>query len=592
MPAPAPDRPHILTVNLEDYFQVGAFNRFVQHGQWDRFQARLPAHTQLTLDLLDKYGAKATFFVLGWVADHFPEVVREVAARGHEVASRGYYHRGVAGLTPDEFRDDLLRAKRALERAAGREVVGYRMADGWLRPSDLWALDVLAAEGYKYDASIAPVGRRYADQPWRRFVHLHQTTAGPLYEVPVSAVRACGFDLPIGGGNWIRQLPGWAMRRAADRWTAAGHAPFVLYFHTWELDPDQPRLSTGGRLTALRQYRNLHRMEERLAGYLSRYRFAPAADWLGVTRAPVDAISRAVTDTPPPSFRPTVPIESADRRPPVTIVVPLYNEELLVPYLANTLRKVRSAFAPSYQLRFVLVDDGSTDATWPAMKEAFVDAADVWLIQHERNRGVAAAILTGIRAADTEIVCSMDGDCTYDPMVLLRMIPRLTPEVDLVTASPYHPAGGVRNVPGWRLLLSKGASFLYRRVLRNKLHTYTSCCRVYRRSAVKEIRLKNGHFLGVAELLGRLDLSGRRVVEHPAVLDVRLLGRSKMKTLRTIAGHLRLLGWLLLAWLIPGRRKTLLSRNERDQALHLLFDTAGTPCHAALADAPAGRPAK
>jgi hypothetical protein len=157
---------------------------------------------------------------------------------------------------------------------------------------------------------------------------------------------------------------------------------------------------------------------------------------------------------------------------------------------------------------------------------------------------VAAAILSGIRAAGTEIVCSIDCDCTYDPHGLAAMIPRLADGVDLVTASPYHPKGRVLNVPAWRLSLSRGASFLYRLVLRQKLYTYTSCFRVYRRSAVAELALREEGFLGVAEILARLDLQGSVIVEHPATLEVRLLGQSKMKVLRSVAGHLRLLAQL------------------------------------------------
>jgi glycosyltransferase involved in cell wall biosynthesis len=133
-------------------------------------------------------------------------------------------------------------------------------------------------------------------------------------------------------------------------------------------------------------------------------------------------------------------------------------------------------------------------------------------IHHERNLGVAAAIITGIRNAETEIVCSIDCDCTYDPHTLQEMIPKLAAGVDMVTASPYHPQGQVRNVPSWRLGLSKAASFLYRRVLRQKLYTYTSCFRVYRRSIMHDLDLRNGHFIGVAEMLGMLDLRGAEIV--------------------------------------------------------------------------------
>ncbi|HKB40211.1 MAG TPA: glycosyltransferase, partial [Gemmataceae bacterium] len=149
-------------------------------------------------------------------------------------------------------------------------------------------------------------------------------------------------------------------------------------------------------------------------------------------------------------------------------------------------------------------------------------------------------------------VCSIDCDCTYDPHEAAKMVPLLTEGVDVVTASPYHPDGQVRNVPCWRLFLSKLSSFLYRRVLRQKLYTYTSCFRLYRRSAVVGLNVRETGFLGVAEILGKLDLKGSRIVEFPAVLEVRMLGRSKMKTLRTILGHLRLMNRLL--WLRLLRR--------------------------------------
>ncbi|OLD98260.1 MAG: hypothetical protein AUI36_45175 [Cyanobacteria bacterium 13_1_40CM_2_61_4] len=158
---------------------------------------------------------------------------------------------------------------------------------------------------------------------------------------------------------------------------------------------------------------------------------------------------------------------------------------------------------------------------------------------------MAASILTGIRRSEHETVCSIDCDCTYDPHELRKMIPLLAGDVDLVTASPYHPQGMVRNVPAWRLSLSKASSFLYRQVLRQKLHTYTSCFRVYRRSAAMKIELWENGFLGVSEMLGKLDLGGSRIVEYPATLEARMLGRSKMKVLRTIAGHMHLLLRLL-----------------------------------------------
>jgi len=216
---------------------------------------------------------------------------------------------------------------------------------------------------------------------------------------------------------------------------------------------------------------------------------------------------------------------------------------------------VATSLHDQYAFTFLFVDDGSTDGTWAVLQKLFGARTDCRLIQQERNQGIARAIQTGIRHADTAIVCSIDCDCTFDPHELRRMIPLLSEGVDLVTASPYHPQGEVKNVPAWRLLFSKGASRLYRIVLRQKLYTYTSCFRVYRREAAVSIPVKRGGFSGVTEMLGRLDLEGRRIVEFPTTLYVRTLGQSKMKLVPTIGGHLSLMARFVALRLL-GTRST------------------------------------
>ena len=230
----------------------------------------------------------------------------------------------------------------------------------------------------------------------------------------------------------------------------------------------------------------------------------------------------------------------------VSVVVPCFNEEAGLPALAAALRGLQVALADRYRFYWILVDDGSTDRTWELLLELFRPSGNSTLLRHDDNRGITAAILTGARHADTTAVCVIDSDGSYDLLELGRMIPLLTEGIDLVTASPYHPRAGVRHIPRWRLLLSRASSWLYRRVLRQKLFTYTSCFRVYRRTALVNLPVTESGFQGIAEILARLDLQGSRIVEHPAVLDVRRFGRSKMKVLRTIAGHLRLLGRLCL----------------------------------------------
>ncbi len=245
--------------------------------------------------------------------------------------------------------------------------------------------------------------------------------------------------------------------------------------------------------------------------------------------------------------QPSGDLRSSGGRIAITVVVPCFNEEAALPYLRDRLRSLRERLEGRYDMALILVDDASTDHTGSMMQQLFKQEPNCRRLRHSANRGVAAAILTGIRSAETEIVSSLDCDCSYDPAQLEGLLPRLVPGVDLVTGSPYHPQASVVDVPGWRLTLSRAASFLYRRILRHKLYTYTSCFRVYRRSAILALDLKEDGFLGIAELLARLDLQGSLIVEHPARLEVRRLGTSKMstskmKTARVAVSHLRLLG--------------------------------------------------
>lgn len=536
----------MLTVALEDYFHVTPLQSVIPQDRWYRFDMRLEASTRRTLDLLDECGARATFFVLGWVADAAPELVREVTDRGHEVAAKGYHHRDFRRHR-EEFEEDAVRAREALERATRRPVLGYRLAQHWLRQEDLWMLEVLSRAGYEYDSSLRVVFRNYAREPWRQFPHRVTIGRRPFLEVPLSSVRLLGYGIPIAGGNYWRQFPQTLVRRAIARWDRRYDAPLVMYFHTWELDPDQPRINGVPLRQQIRQYRNLRKMPGMVRYYLERYRFTSVADYFDLDADHSER--RAGPGTPAVAGRnggPAPVVAASLNLMPVSVVVPCYNEQESLPYLANTLRSVVDKLGDQYDFRFIFVDDSSSDQTWQTLHAVFGRNPRCTFVQHDRNRGVAAAIQSGLRSASTDIVCSMDCDCTYDPHEFGRMIPLLTDDVDVVTASPYHPLGSVKNVPRWRLFLSNGLSRLYRVILRQKLYTYTSCFRVYRRQATIGIPVVRGGFFGVAEMLGRLDLAGRRIVECPAELEARMLGRSKMKVLRTITGHLSLLFQLMM----------------------------------------------
>jgi polysaccharide deacetylase family protein (PEP-CTERM system associated) len=531
---------HLLTVLVEDYFHVGAFENLIHQRNWSNFEPRYEQNTLKTLDLLDQHDTKATFFVLGWIAEQNPKLVREIVSRGHEVASRGFYHRSLNNLTDEEFREDLRRTNRVLEEAAGQKIIGYRAAEKLSYENDQWVFDVLADEGFVYDASFLPTKKAERS---KRTSHQVHTSGKAVWEFPYST-RDLGLGLlPISGGNYFRQIPYTLMRHAVSNWHKKHEEPFVFYFHVWELDPEQPRISAASSYNRIRHYRKLDKMEWVLNENLELYDFTCAADLLGLK----DEIKLENTPAHLPALQPETAYRPAARtRTPVSVVIPCYNEEETLPYLSNTLRSVEKKLSDSgYKADFIFVDDCSKDATHEKLTQLFGGQKNVKILRHETNKGVAAGIMTGLNYASSEIVCSMDCDCTYDPHELANMLFLMTGNVDMVTASPYHKDGGVRNVPEWRLFLSKGASFLYRRALRSKLDTYTSCFRVYRRSSVVDLKLDETGFLGVAELLGRLDLTGGKIIEYPAVLEVRLFGISKMKTARTIFGHLKLLSRLI-----------------------------------------------
>jgi dolichol-phosphate mannosyltransferase len=224
----------------------------------------------------------------------------------------------------------------------------------------------------------------------------------------------------------------------------------------------------------------------------------------------------------------------------VSVVVPVFNERECVDRLIAALVSLEAEYGDRFEFEFVLVDDGSHDGTPDMLRELIAGRPNYRVVEHGKNRGIAAAIRTGIVHAQHEIVASMDADCSYDVVLLEKMIPLLAGNVDVVSASPYHPEGGVDDVAWWRLWLSQRASWLYRQVMRSKLHCYTGCFRVYRRSRVVDLVPRNSGYVGVAELLWLVDRQGGEIVECPAVLHKRIAGNSKMKIFREALRHLRL----------------------------------------------------
>jgi polysaccharide deacetylase family protein (PEP-CTERM system associated) len=269
-----------MSVDVEDYFHVSVFDGIVPRSRWEGMESRVVRNTERVLDLFDEYGVRSTFFVLGWVAERHRGLVRSIAARGHEVASHGYAHRLVYDQTPAAFRDDVRRAKQLLEDAAGCRVDGFRAPSYSITPRSLWALDILIDEGYRYDSSIFPIRHdRYGIPVSPREPFLIERERGALMEVPGSTVRLGPLNLPIAGGGYFRILPyGWT-RWGIARLNQQENRPAVFYFHPWEIDAEQPRLSVGW-LGRFRHYRNLDQTELRLRSLLTEFRFGTVASLL------------------------------------------------------------------------------------------------------------------------------------------------------------------------------------------------------------------------------------------------------------------------------------------------------------------------
>lgn len=252
-----------MTVDVEDYFQVSAFEGHVGKSQWQEWPQRVEGNTLRILELFEAHGVRATFFTLGWVAERYPDMVRQIAAAGHEIASHGWEHIRVNTQTPPEFRADIERTRKLLQDISGQPVAGYRAASYSIGASESWAWQELAEAGYRYSSSIVPIRHDlYGIPDAPRFAF--DVADGRLREIPITTVPLVGRNINCGGGGWFRLFPyafsSWAMRRVNRVDGQSG----IFYFHPWEIDPDQPRPDGLGLKTRFRHYLNLDRTYSRL----------------------------------------------------------------------------------------------------------------------------------------------------------------------------------------------------------------------------------------------------------------------------------------------------------------------------------------
>ena len=278
-----PDIANALTVDVEDYFQVSALAPYIARADWDRIPCRVERNVERILELLAKESARATFFILGWIAERHAPLVRHIAAAGHEVASHGYGHLRIHEQTPSEFSQDIRRAKSLLQDIAGAEVKGYRAPSFSIGPKTLWAFDEIAKAGYQYSSSVYPVRHDLYGMPEApRFPYRPRAE---LLEIPVTTAAVLNRNLPAGGGGYFRLLPYTISRALIRRINTLDRRPAVFYFHPWEIDAAQPRVPGTSLKTRFRHYVNLRRTEPRLRRLLRDFRwrrmdevFFPAPD--------------------------------------------------------------------------------------------------------------------------------------------------------------------------------------------------------------------------------------------------------------------------------------------------------------------------
>ena len=270
-----------LTVDVEDYFHVSAFSSSIDRDSWDSLESRVVKNTQALLALFEQHDVRATFFVLGWVAERYPELVRELAANGHEIACHGFSHRLVYEQSREQFEEETRRSKHLLEDITGDAVLGYRAASYSIVRESLWALDTLVDLGFVYDSSIFPVHHdRYGIPNAERIPHRMSTpNKRSIVEWPLATARFLGYRLPVAGGGYFRLLPYGLSRWGLASINRRERQPFIFYLHPWEIDPGQPRVPSS-LLSRFRHYTNLGKCEDRLRHLLGEFDFGTARDCL------------------------------------------------------------------------------------------------------------------------------------------------------------------------------------------------------------------------------------------------------------------------------------------------------------------------
>ncbi|NQZ25352.1 MAG: DUF3473 domain-containing protein [Colwellia sp.] len=261
----------VLTVDVEDYFHVSAFEKVINKSDWQSLEMRVERNTYRLLELFEQKQAKCTFFTLGWVAERCPNLIKAIVEQGHELASHGFAHQRATIMTPDEFRADVSKSKQILEDTSGQAIIGYRAPSFSFNDSNIWVYEILAELGFDYSSSTYPIEHDlYGVPDWPRFKY--QRPEGIL-EIPVPTVRKNDRNTGIGGGGYFRLYPYFLSKRRIDNYLSTEQQPYSFYFHPWEIDPEQPRVAGASVKSRLRHYLNLSRMEAKVVRLLEDYQW-------------------------------------------------------------------------------------------------------------------------------------------------------------------------------------------------------------------------------------------------------------------------------------------------------------------------------
>ncbi|MFC1809139.1 XrtA system polysaccharide deacetylase [Candidatus Omnitrophota bacterium] len=476
---------NILSFDVEEYFHVENLRDNIARSQWETMHSRLHVGMDTILKILQDHRVKVTFFVLGWMAEHEPELVKKIADEGHEIGSHSYEHKLIYNMTPEEFKTDLVRSIEIIESITGKTVDCFRAPCFSITKRNLWALDILLECGIKYDSSIFPIVHdRYGIHDADRLPNIILARDGKvLKEFPISTLEIFGRHIPFSGGGYFRLLPTRVIAGMARALNKQGY-PLIIYLHPWEFDPGQPKVKSSW-LNSFRHYVNLKTTEHKLRRLLEQIDVGPLKGFAIQEDGQYLNLYKAS--------------EIRTHKKHLSVVIPLYNEVESVEELVKQVDGEVARLSSSYEI--LLIDDGSKDGTPEKVKQLKEMYPSIKLIRFKRNFGQTLAMVAGFNKAEGEIIITLDGDLQNDPRDIFKLLDKIHEGYDVVSGWRYY------RKDKWltRCLPSMIANWLISRVTGVHLHDYGCSLKAYKSEVIKSMHAygdMHRFFPAVASLAG------------------------------------------------------------------------------------------